>query len=414
VQNYIAFSFEGFQVLFSPVHRLASAGCPMPRSAAEKRTIAVGLKLWATFSNRAIDGILGFARQHAGYEFRDLIWSEAEQLSEQLAGVRPDGAILSLTSVEYEKIRDQIPPDLPLVSIGADTIDERVGVVCSDDRAMMSLAVDHLRGAGYHRIAFVGWKGSAGTARREAILRRACRSVDVFHVALHGPVVEDLDASTRRALKSWIRGLRTPVGVVAWSGTIARHVQREATHADRRVPQDVGIVSLADDRSCLVADPAISAMDVDGERLGQRAMSMLAAMLRGQKPPSEPQMVPPASVIARGSTAALPQSADTIATALHYIEENALRGIVVKNVLAMLPGVGRTRFYADFTERVGCSPADYIRRLKISHAKKLLRETELTVTRIAAMCGFTSTTQFGDTFKREVGVTPQAFRRRGK
>jgi AraC-like DNA-binding protein len=32
------------------------------------------------------------------------------------------------------------------------------------------------------------------------------------------------------------------------------------------------------------------------------------------------------------------------------------------------------------------------------------------VTRIAAMCGFASTTQFGDTFKREVGLTPMAFR----
>jgi hypothetical protein len=44
-------------------------------------------------------------------------------------------------------------------------------------------------------------------------------------------------------------------------------------------------------------------------------------------------MVPPAAVIPRGSTATLPAVDDPIAAALDYIEENPLRGIVVKNIL---------------------------------------------------------------------------------
>lgn len=385
----------------------------MPNATLNKCTIAIGLKIWATFSNRAIDGILAFGRKNRSFQFRDLLWTEAEQLPELLARVRPHGAILSLTHVDYRKIREQLPVDFPLVSIGADTIAPHVGMVCSDDQAMVTLAVDHLRGAGYRRIAFVGWAESSGTQRRIALLRKSQRNVQVLNVTLNGPT-EDLTAETTRELRAWLRELPTPVGLIAWSGAIAGHVQRNAEAVGLNVPCDLGIVSLVDDHPCLVGEPAISAMDVDGERLGAQAMSLLAAMLQGQPPPSQQVMVPPAGVIGRGSTAVAASAGDNVSAALRFIKENAMRGIVVKNVLATLPGIGRTRFYAEFTNRVGCSPADYIRRLKIDRAKQLLQTTELSVTRVAAMCGFASTTQFGDTFKREVGATPLGFRRGGR
>jgi LacI family transcriptional regulator len=372
--------------------------------------VAVALKTWTTFSNQAIAGVFGYARKHPRFTFRDILWSKAEELPDQLARVRPEGAILSLSAVEFARIHKALPSKLPMVSIGIDTLDNRVGVVCSDDRAMASLAAEHLRSAGFRRIAFVGWEASPGATRRAAALRRLCRGVEVFDVRLPGPFA-DLDAAAVKSLKAWLRSLRLPVGVVALTGTIAGHVRQACHQTGLAVPNDVGILSQSDERTCLFGDPAISAMELDGERLGYGAMTMLAAMMRGNRAPTKPLMVPPIGVIARESTAVETKANDSIDGALRFIDENATRGIAIKNVLAKLPDLRRTRFYAEFTARVGCSPADYIRRLKIDRAKALLVETELTATRIAAMCGFASLAQFGDTFKREVGSTPQEFRR---
>ena len=99
---------------------------------------------------------------------------------------------------------------------------------------------------------------------------------------------------------------------------------------------------------------------------------------------------------------------------LRIIEAHACQGVSVDDVVKTTQTVSRTKFYAEFTRRMGRSPAEHIRRRKVEQAKGHMVRTHLSLTRIAAMCGFGSPTQFGDTFKREVGITPREYRRRHK
>ena len=48
--------------------------------------------------------------------------------------------------------------------------------------------------------------------------------------------------------------------------------------------------------------------------------------------------------------------------------------------------------------------------MKIDEARSLLRETDLSVTEIAAMLGFSELKYFCALFKRLVGVTPMTYR----
>jgi AraC-like DNA-binding protein len=69
-----------------------------------------------------------------------------------------------------------------------------------------------------------------------------------------------------------------------------------------------------------------------------------------------------------------------------------------------------SRFAVVFREMFGMPPHRYLLHLRLEYAKDLLRGTRLSLLRIAAYCGFTDTHHLSRMFKREVGLTPGAFR----
>ncbi len=65
-------------------------------------------------------------------------------------------------------------------------------------------------------------------------------------------------------------------------------------------------------------------------------------------------------------------------------------------------------------EAAGVSPKTFISAIQMENAVKLLEsQPELTISEIAASCGFSETSSFGHTFKRIYGVSPSQFREKG-
>lgn len=69
------------------------------------------------------------------------------------------------------------------------------------------------------------------------------------------------------------------------------------------------------------------------------------------------------------------------------------------------------RFTELFRSEVGCSPRDYLGQVRVQAAKRLLKETELSVSAIAAQTGFPDPAYFTRFFRQQVGFTPSEFRR---
>ena len=55
------------------------------------------------------------------------------------------------------------------------------------------------------------------------------------------------------------------------------------------------------------------------------------------------------------------------------------------------------------------SPKSYIDICKINEAKRLLTETELTISEVANSMGFSNISDFSKFFKNKVGLSPQAY-----
>lgn len=62
-----------------------------------------------------------------------------------------------------------------------------------------------------------------------------------------------------------------------------------------------------------------------------------------------------------------------------------------------------------FKQQKGVTPREYQRRLKINRAKDLLRHTNLSLTAIAAQCGFSSLALFSRTFRQLEGLSPTEY-----
>jgi AraC-like DNA-binding protein len=77
-------------------------------------------------------------------------------------------------------------------------------------------------------------------------------------------------------------------------------------------------------------------------------------------------------------------------------------------------GITQPYLYRIFKEEVGCSPKNYISEYRIKLAKKLLAETEFSVSAIADSVGFKSVLDFSKFFSKRTGVSPTEYRKESR
>lgn len=92
---------------------------------------------------------------------------------------------------------------------------------------------------------------------------------------------------------------------------------------------------------------------------------------------------------------------------LHASFDEPLR----RDDLARDAALDADRLTRTFREVMGIAPRTYLARLRVHHAMRLLRTTDLTVTEIGARVGWHDPAHFSTAFRRTTGRSPKAFRR---
>lgn len=87
---------------------------------------------------------------------------------------------------------------------------------------------------------------------------------------------------------------------------------------------------------------------------------------------------------------------------------------VPRPVAAMAKRTGLTErsLLRRFRRATGQSPADYIQTLRIEEAKQMLETTDVSIEEIASEVGYTETSSFRNAFKRHVGMSASAYRKK--
>lgn len=93
---------------------------------------------------------------------------------------------------------------------------------------------------------------------------------------------------------------------------------------------------------------------------------------------------------------------------LEYMHQNFGEKISV-NDLAKLASMSESHFIRTFKKETKVSPIDYLIKLRIDKAKKLLRSNSKIITEIAMECGFNSPSHFSTCFSRYMGMSPKEY-----
>ncbi len=99
----------------------------------------------------------------------------------------------------------------------------------------------------------------------------------------------------------------------------------------------------------------------------------------------------------------LRQIADWMAE--HAAEEFSL------NRLAAQAGLSKFHFQRLFKAGTGVSPSRYHINLRMNEARRLLRETKMSVVDVALGVGYANPSHFARLFRRETGLSPSDYRR---
>lgn len=102
---------------------------------------------------------------------------------------------------------------------------------------------------------------------------------------------------------------------------------------------------------------------------------------------------------------------DRIQTMLAFIHQNYGEKIALDDI-AFSAAVSSRECLRCFRNTIGKSPAEYLTEYRLDMAKKFLRETEMNVTEISFLCGFSSNAYFGKIFREKCGETPSTYRKR--
>jgi DNA-binding response OmpR family regulator len=84
---------------------------------------------------------------------------------------------------------------------------------------------------------------------------------------------------------------------------------------------------------------------------------------------------------------------------------------MTRDQIATHVGFSPDHLTACFRQEMGVTPISYLNRYRISRARTLLTESTRSVTDITVAVGFSDVANFSRAFRREVGVSPKAYRR---
>jgi LacI family transcriptional regulator len=341
-------------------------------------------------------------------------------VGEQERGARPPAWLRNwkgdgiIARIETEAIAAVVRRmHLPTVDVSAARKVRNIPWVETDDRELARLAARHLIDRGFRTLAFCGEPHFNWSIWREQQFLQFAQEAGCECHVFAGKSSSDKEYSwtrERRRLTSWVEELPKPVGVMACYDFKGQQLLDVCRELDIAVPEQVAVIGVDNDaRLCRLCTPPLSSVIPDTHRTGYEAAELLDRMMRGEKVGTDGVLIPPLGIAERQSSDVYAIDDADIAAALRYIREHACEGISVADVLSAVP-LSRRMLEHRFLKLVRRTPHAEIIRIRMERAGRLLRETDLSLAEIASRAGFADANYLSVAFKKQMGVSPRAYR----
>ncbi|NKQ12949.1 XylR family transcriptional regulator [Pseudomonas sp. SST3] len=307
---------------------------------------------------------------------------------------------------------------VPVVAVGGSYQDERayptgIPYVATDNKALITLAYEHLIEAGLRRFACFSLpeaQANRWAQEREKVFCQLMKR-DGLHAEVYrgmGTSAPLWDSAVEQQI-AWLQSLPKPIGIIAVTDARARQLLQACLTAGITVPEQVALIGIDNDplTRSLTRVP-LSSVVQGTETMGRTAAHLLHQMLHGVPSASTHILIPPDAVNVQLSSLHQPLGNPYVMRALLFIRQYACQGIKTAQVAAYV-GVSRSSLESHFRKARGCSVHDEILRFKLEAATSRLENTDSTMVDIAQHCGFKSAQYLHAVFRREFGCTPREY-----
>ena len=380
------------------------------------RNIALCMELSDFYEHGIARGLVRFAKAKPDWRLYGYGW-----MFRPLSGLKDwkgEGIIARVESPESADLLSSL--GLPVVDVAGAYSRPNFHSVTNDDFLTGYKAGLHLIDCGFSRFAFLGVKATLWSERRYQGFERAlaergaeaeASGMPVFERSL--PWWENRAADSPVELAEFLRRLESPTALFACNDTTALRATELAGRLGIAVPESLAILGVDnEDILCELASPSLSSVMLDCESIGYRAASELDAILSGREASSRDRRtieVPPKEIAERESTRIFACEDELVSKAVTMIRARAHERIGVSDLLGSLPA-SRRSLETRFRAAMGRSIHEEIVRAKLARAKRLLRDTDETVERVAEGSGFGSVQRFYEIFKKAEGLSPSVWR----
>lgn len=382
--------------------------------------IGVFLDLPGLARMRAISGLYRFARRKPNWRiFQFPVQRNGTTLQNLAAKFKPDAIFTG--HADAIRIYSKTKPPYVLLENIEPTLPNGTGALLNIDNVKIGYAAaERLYALGYRNLGYLGIVfNPAATDEshmmtrysriRGAAFERKAREFGI-PVSSHMP-----DWNCRQfdeaALADWIKSLRKPCGILAFSDEDAQYAISICREKRISIPKQIGIIGTDNEEYiCDNVVPPLSSIEPDYEGAGYRAGELLDEFLSGNRAHAGSHELYGISTIQnRMSAQSISSSANRVSHALEIIRADPANAPDPASIARQMNLSLRVLELA-FKQIQGSGIATEILSQRLTLAKRLLKTSRLDIGEVALKCGFSNHAAFLASFKRRFGMSPRAWR----
>ncbi len=359
-------------------------------------------------------GVASYARPDLPWNFT-LVTPTPENLS-KIPPRTPDGIIAYVGDQETVAYLTELK--VPTVNISGTLSHSPFPRVQPDNLQAGILAADHFLDRGFTNLAYVRLGDACyAHARGDGFEQRITEAgFEVHRVPLSAVDMDQcsgsLNLSSRYpALREFLVSTAKPCGVFCTNDDAGLLIAELCQELGIQIPEEISVLGMDNmEARCMLCHPSLSSVMTPFCRVGFEAARLLHHRLESGVWEEQEILLPSESVADRQSTELFAVPDDQVIRALRCIHTQAKGQLQVEDV-ARYAGLSRRRLEQKFKKWIHRTPLQEITRIRLEHAKALLRRTALPLPDVAEKSGFPSVKWMHAVFARDVGDTPARYRR---
>jgi len=304
--------------------------------------------------------------------------------------------------------------EIPTVICGIKTPASSTCRIDTDSAAIGDMAANYFLGRGFQQFAFCGLDDMYWSRDRCHAFEK-CLAQSGYDLSIYKQkkTVARKKQNEPQAIAEWLKSLPKPVALMTCNDDRSKDVLAACGLAGIQVPDEVAVLGVDnDDLICTMSFPGLSSIALDTEKAGYEAAQLLDKLMTG-KTINRTQAtirIAPQYVVTRQSTDVLAIQDHRVAAAVRFIREHRNKRIQVNDV-AEAAGVSRRMLQLRFSTVLGHSVHEEIRRTRIEQMARMLVDTDLSVSQIAHLLGYSYVRNIARWFQKQKKMSPAAYRR---